>query len=82
MNNVVSPFDLADSYYPHFEAAVKPVAAGGGAAAGVMMAMNEVRVASCFPDFVARRCEHHIVANIRAVSRRSTASPHWRILAS
>ncbi len=42
INNLASPFDLADSYYPHFQAAVSPVAQGGGGAAGVMMAMNEV----------------------------------------
>jgi hypothetical protein len=29
-----------DSYFPHFEMAVRPVAQGGGGAAGVMMAMN------------------------------------------
>ncbi len=42
INNLASPFDLADSYFPHFQQAVSPVASGGGAAAGVMMAMNEV----------------------------------------
>ena len=42
VNNVVSAFDLADSYYPHFAMAVQPVAQGGGGAAGVMMAMNAV----------------------------------------
>lgn len=38
----VSPFDLADTYLPHFRAAVLPVASRGAAAAGVMMAMNSV----------------------------------------
>jgi hypothetical protein len=42
INNVVSPFELADSYFPHFAMAVKPVAEGGGGAGGVMMAMNGV----------------------------------------
>ena len=42
INNLASPFDLSDSYFPHFQQAVSPVASGGGAAAGVMMAMNEV----------------------------------------
>ena len=46
VNNEVSQFDLYDSYYPHFQAAVTPVAQGGGGAAGVMMAMNEVNGAS------------------------------------
>jgi beta-glucosidase-like glycosyl hydrolase len=42
VNNVVSQFDLHDSYYPHFRAAILPVAQGGGSAGGVMMAMNAV----------------------------------------
>lgn len=50
VNNVVSPFDLADSYYPHFQAAVSPVSTGGGAAAGVMMAMNAVNGVPCLAN--------------------------------
>lgn len=42
VNNVVSQFEAHDSYYPHFRAAVLPVAQGGGGAAGIMMAMNSV----------------------------------------
>jgi beta-glucosidase-like glycosyl hydrolase len=42
LNAVVSQFDLHDSYFPHFRAAVTPVAQGGGGAVGVMMAMNSV----------------------------------------
>jgi hypothetical protein len=42
LNAVVTPFDLHDSYFPHFRAAVTPVAQGGGGAVGVMMAMNAV----------------------------------------
>ena len=42
VNNVVSQFEAADSYFPHFRAAVLPTAQGGGGAAGVMMAMNSV----------------------------------------
>jgi hypothetical protein len=40
VNNVVSQFEAWDSYFPHFEMAVRPVEQGGGGAAGVMMAMN------------------------------------------
>jgi hypothetical protein len=38
----VSDFGLYDSYFPHFKGGVSPVAEGGGAAAGAIMAMNEV----------------------------------------
>jgi beta-glucosidase-like glycosyl hydrolase len=41
-NAVVSAFDLADSYFPHFALAAKPVSEGGAGAAGAMMAMNSV----------------------------------------
>jgi hypothetical protein len=49
-NAVVSQFDLYDTYFPHFQAGVSPVAQGGGAAAGVMMAMNELNGIPCTAD--------------------------------
>lgn len=50
INNVVTQFDLADSYTPHFATAVKPVAQGGGGALSVMMAMNEVNGVPCLAN--------------------------------
>jgi hypothetical protein len=38
-----SDFDLGDSYFPHFKAGLMSRRQGGAGAAGVMMAMNEVR---------------------------------------
>ena len=35
-NAVVNAFDLHDTYFPHFRAAVLPVAKGGGGAVGVL----------------------------------------------
>lgn len=46
-NAVVSAFDAADSYFPHFKAGVTPVSQGGAGAAGVMMAMNEFNGIPC-----------------------------------
>ena len=45
-----STFDLADSFFPHFKAAITPVSAGGGGAGGVMQAMNEVDTVPCLAN--------------------------------
>lgn len=54
IDNEVNPFDMFDSYFPHFKAAMLPVEQGGGGAAGVMMAMNEVNGVPCLanPDLI------------------------------
>ena len=46
-NAVASKFDLYDTYFPHFKAGVSPVSAGGGAALGIMMAMNSINGTPC-----------------------------------
>lgn len=58
LNAVISPFDLHDSYFPHFKAAVSPVAAGGGGAVGVMMAMNAVGTSAGGADMVPCTASH------------------------
>ena len=57
-NAVVSQFDLHDTYFPHFRAAVMPVAKGGGAAVGVMMAMNSVGSSPGNADMVPCTASH------------------------
>ena len=58
LNAVVSQFDLHDTYFPHFKAAVTPVAAGGGGAVGVMMAMNAVGSTDGNTDMVPCTASH------------------------
>jgi len=57
-NAVIEPFDLHDSYYPHFRAAVLPVRRGGAGAVGVMMAMNAVGSSPGNTDMVPCTASH------------------------
>jgi hypothetical protein len=57
-NAVVSQFDLHDTYFPHFKAAVSPVRRGGGGAVGVMMAMNSVGSSPGNADMVPCTASH------------------------
>ena len=57
-NAVITQFDLHDSYYPHFRAAVLPVRRGGAGAVGVMMAMNAVGSSAGNADMVPCTASH------------------------
>jgi beta-D-xylosidase 4 len=75
LNAVVSPFDLHDSYYPHFKAAVSPVAAGGGGAVGVMMAMNAVGTSAGNTDMVPCTASHPLTGALTDWARLTNGPP-------